>query len=306
MGDVNDKLIIGVSTKWLIEHNCLAPYDYYAPSVADLTGLHTKMGEYVTADIEKAMIKNTVFGDVIKYYKQLADGKKAVCYCSSVKHSLATAKAFCDAGISARHIDGATPKAQREQIIADFRNGKITILCNVDLISEGFDVPDCECTILLRPTHSLTLYIQQSMRCMRYKPNKRAVIIDHVGNYARHGMPDDDREWTLEKRKKLSVKKIEKEQEEKVRQCPECFFTFSAPPAGQKAMCPHCGYVFPTAERTVETDTTAKLIKVEGFKLDFSTPDDCHSYADLLAYAKSHGYKTGWAYFQARKRGMIA
>ena len=187
LGDVNDKLIIGVSTKWLIEHNCLAPYDYYAPSVADLTGLHTKMGEYVTADIEKAMIKNTVFGDVIKYYKQLADGKKAVCYCSSVKHSLATAKAFCDAGISASHIDGATPKAQREQIIADFRNGKITILCNVDLISEGFDVPDCECTILLRPTHSLTLYIQQSMRCMRYKPNKRAVIIDHVGNYARHG-----------------------------------------------------------------------------------------------------------------------
>lgn len=306
LGDVNDKLIIGVSTKWLIEHNYLAPYDYYAPSVADLTGLHTKMGEYVASEIEKAMTKNTVFGDVIKYYRQLADGKKAVCYCSTVKHSMATAQAFCEAGISARHIDGATPKAQREQIIADFRNGKITILCNVDLISEGFDVPDCECTILLRPTHSLTLYIQQSMRCMRYKPNKRAVIIDHVGNYARHGMPDDDREWTLEKRKKLSVKKIEKEQEEKVRQCPECFFTFSAPPAGQKAVCPHCGYVFPTAERTVETDTTAKLIKVEGFKLDFSTPDDCHSYADLLAYAKSHGYKTGWAYFQARKRGMIA
>lgn len=202
LGDVNDKLIIGVSTKWLIKHNCLAPYDYYAPSVADLTGLHTKMGEYVASEIEKAMTKNTVFGDVIKYYRQLADGKKAVCYCSTVKHSMATAQAFCEAGISARHIDGATPKAQREQIIADFRNGKITILCNVDLISEGFDVPDCECTILLRPTHSLTLYIQQSMRCMRYKPNKRAVIIDHVGNYARHGMPDDDREWTLEKRKK--------------------------------------------------------------------------------------------------------
>ena len=82
LGDVNDKLIIGVSTKWLIEHNCLAPYDYYAPSVADLTGLHTKMGEYVASEIEKAMTKNTVFGDVIKYYRQLADGKKAVCYCS--------------------------------------------------------------------------------------------------------------------------------------------------------------------------------------------------------------------------------
>lgn len=306
LGDVNDKLIVGVSTKWLIEHNCLAPYDYYAPSVADLTGLHTKMGEYVASEIEKAMTKNTVFGDVIKYYKQLADGKKAVCYCSTVKHSQATAHAFCEAGIPAKHIDGSTPKAQREQIINEFRSGKITILCNVDLISEGFDVPDCECTILLRPTHSLTLYIQQSMRCMRYRPNKRAVIIDHVGNYARHGMPDDDRVWSLEKREKKSVKKLEDEQATKVKQCPECFFTFSAPPPGQKAVCPRCGYEFPTAERKVDFDTSAELIKVEGFKLDFSSPSDCGSYNDLLVYAKTHGYKPGWAYYQARKRGLIA
>lgn len=77
LGDVNDKLIIGVSTKWLIEHHHLAPYDYYAPSVADLTGLHTKMGEYVAADIEKTMIKKAVFGDVISYYRRLAGGRQA-------------------------------------------------------------------------------------------------------------------------------------------------------------------------------------------------------------------------------------
>ena len=306
LGDVNDKLIIGVSTKWLIENNNLAPYDYYAPDIADLTGLHTKMGEYVTADIEKAMIKNTVFGDVIKYYTQLAYGKKAVCYCASVKHSIATAKAFCDAGINAVHIDGSTAKAERDRMISDFRKGNITILCNVDLISEGFDVPDCECTILLRPTHSLTLYIQQAMRSMRYKPNKRAIIIDHVGNYARHGMPDDDREWSLEKKKKQSRKKAEENQAERVKQCPECFYTFALPPAGEQVICPHCKYIFPINERKVETDETAKLIKVEGFKLDLRTPDDCHSYQDLLVYAKKHNYKPGWAYIQAKRRGMIA
>lgn len=305
LGDVNDKLIIGVSTKWLIENNNLAPYDYYAPDIADLTGLHTKMGEYVTADIEKAMIKKAVFGSAIKYYKQLAEGKKAVCYCSSVKHSQATAKAFSEAGIKAVHIDGSTPKNERDQIISDFRKGNITVLCNVDLISEGFDVPDCECTILLRPTHSLTLYIQQSMRCMRYKPNKRAIIIDHVGNYARHGMPDDDRVWTLKKREKRTQKKAEEEQKTKVKQCPECFFTF-APVQGQPAVCPHCNYLFPVNERVVETVEETKLIKVEGFKLDFTTPDDCHSYQDLIEYAKKHNYKTGWAYYQAKKRGMIA
>ena len=306
LGDVNDKLIIGVSTKWLIENHCLAPYDYYAPDIADLTGLHTKMGEYVTSDIEKAMIKKAVFGDVIRYYKQLADGKKAVCYCSSIKHSEKTAEAFCNVGISAKHIDGSTPKSERDKIISDFRNGSITILCNVDLISEGFDVPDCECAILLRPTHSLTLYIQQSMRCMRYKPNKRAVIIDHVGNYARHGMPDDDREWTLEKKKRNKIRQ-EKEQAAKVLQCPECFYTFSPDMLdGNRKICPHCGYMFPNKTRSIEIEEETKLIKVTGFKLDYSGPEQCQSYAELVEYANRHGYKRGWAYYQAKKRGLIA
>lgn len=306
LGDVNDKLIIGVSTKWLIENHCLAPYDYYAPDIADLTGLHTKMGEYVTSDIEKAMIKKAVFGDVIRYYKQLADGKKAVCYCSSIKHSEKTAEAFRQSGISAAHIDGSTPKLERDKIIADFRNGEITVLCNVDLISEGFDVPDCECAILLRPTHSLTLYIQQSMRCMRYKPGKRAVIIDHVGNYARHGMPDDDREWTLEKKKRNKIQQ-EKEQAAKVLQCPECFFAFSPTIfENGRRVCPHCGYMFPNKARTIEIEEETKLIKVVGFKLDYSGPEQCQSYAELVEYAKQHGYKRGWAYYQAKKRGLIA
>lgn len=304
LGDVNDKLIIGPSTKWLIDHNCLAPYDYYAPSVADLSGLHIKMGEFVTADVEKAMIKKAVFGDVIGYYRQLADGKKAVCYCSSVKHSLATAEEFREAGINAVHIDGTTPDAERNRIISDFRAGRITILCNVDLISEGFDVPDCECAILLRPTQSLTLYIQQSMRCMRYRPGKRAIILDHVGNYARFGMPDDDRLWSLEKRKR-NIKKEAAENAEKVKQCPECYYTFGAPPPGQPCICPHCGYVFPVKSREIETSESTELIHIEGFRLDFSSPDDCSSYSDLLAYAKKKGYQRGWAFYEARKRGFI-
>lgn len=305
LGDVNDKLIIGVSAKWLIENNCLAPYEYYAPDVADLTGLHTKMGEYVTADVEKAMIKKAVFGDVISYYKRLADGRKAICYCASIKHSKAMAETFSAAGIPAAHIDGETPPAERAQIVADFRSGKVTVLCNVDLISEGFDVPDCECAILLRPTQSLTLYIQQSMRCMRYRPGKRAVIIDHVGNYARFGMPDDDREWSLDKKQK---QKRDPGEDIKLRTCPECFLTFSpetAPKAEGRISCPHCGYVFPKQERQLEEVTETGLKKIEGFRLNFDTPENCHSYDELLAYAKRRGYKPGWAYFKAKERGYF-
>lgn len=302
LGDVNDKLIVGVSAKWLIENKCLAPYDYYAPNIADLTGLHTKMGEYVTAEIEKAMIKKAVFGDAITYYRQLASGKKAICYCASIKHSLAMAEAFCAAGITACHIDGETPPAERSRIISAFRNGEIAILCNVDLISEGFDVPDCECAILLRPTQSLTLYIQQSMRCMRYREGKRAVIIDHVGNYARFGMPDEDREWTLDKKDRSAKRE---KNEVSVKMCPECFRSFNPENFEDKRHCPFCGYEFPKAEREICLESAVQLKRIEGFRLHFDAPESCQSYEDLLDYAKRKGYKTGWAYYQAKRRGFI-
>lgn len=302
LGAVNDKLIIGVSAKWLISNHCLAPYDYYAPDIADLTGIHTRMGEYVTADIEKAMVKKAVFGSAIKYYKKLASGKKTICYCASVKHSLATAEAFNGAGISASHIDGETPPAERNRIIKAFRDGEITVLCNVDLISEGFDVPDCECAILLRPTQSLTLYIQQAMRCMRYREGKRAIIIDHVGNYARFGMPDDDREWTLESRKH---EHRSKGNEVIVKMCPECFRSYNPERFPDKQHCPFCGYEYPKKERKIEEEQSVTLEKIEGFRLDFTTPESCNSYAELRNYATRKGYKPGWAYYQARKRGFI-
>ena len=302
LGDVNDRLVVGVSAKWLIEHNFLAPYDYYAPAIADLSGLKVIRGEFETDGIEKILMKSAIYGDVIGHYRKLADGKKAICYCVSIAHSKAIAEAFRSAEISAVHIDGTTPKNERDSIISAFRDGEITVLCNVDLISEGFDVPDCECAILLRPTKSLTLYIQQSMRCMRYKDNKRAIIIDHVGNYARFGMPDADREWSLQGRPKSE--KNQAENGVKVLQCPECFYTFE-PPENDEKICPCCGYEFPKKSRNIEQKEETELKKITSFSLDLSTPDDCKNMRDLQAYAKKKGYKSGWIYYQARERGWL-
>ncbi len=305
LADVNDELIIGVSAKWLIENHCLSPYDYYAPSLVDLTGIKIRKGDYDVSSVENLMLRKAVFGDVIKYYRELAGGRQAICYCTSVRHSMETAMQFNLAGIEAAHIDGSTPKSGRERIIEDFRRGALDILCNVDLISEGFDVPDCGCSILLRPTQSLTLYIQQSMRCMRYREGKRAVIIDHVGNYARFGMPDADRSWSLEGRKK---QKHEASEPVNVRQCPECYAVFPVKDdEGSKIqICPECGYEFPKKERPEIENESAELRKIEGFVLDYKTPEECHSYGELLDYAQHHGYKKGWAYYQAKKRGLIA
>lgn len=305
LSDVNDELIVGVSAKWLIENHCLSTYDYYAPSLVDLTGIKIKKGDYDVSSVENLMLRKAVFGDVIKYYKELAGGRQAICYCTSVRHSVETAAQFNLAGIEAAHIDGSTPKSERERIIGDFRRGAIDILCNVDLISEGFDVPDCGCSILLRPTQSLTLYIQQSMRCMRYREGKRAVIIDHVGNYARFGMPDADRSWSLEGKKK---QKNQVSDPVNVRQCPECYAVFPLKDNdGNKIqICPECGYEFPKKERSEIEQEQAELKKIEGFILDFKTPEECHSYGELLEYARYHGYKDGWAYYQAKERGLIA
>ena len=292
LGDVNDKLVIGISAKELIKRKCLAPYDYYAPPVADLSGLRSRNGDYAAEDVEAALNKSCVYGDIIKYYRNLSDGMQAICYCATVNHSMITAQEFNDAGVPAAHIDGNTPKPDRRDIIQRFRNGNIKILCNVDLISEGFDVPDCTTSILLRPTKSLTLYIQQAMRCMRYKAGKRAVIIDHVGNVHRHGLPDAERTWTLD------PKPVSKKQNTvKVRQCTECFFTHEPAP-----VCPNCGYVYPKTQREVKEQHDAELRKVVG---DYKTPDQCRSIQELYAYAKIKGYKAGYAYVQAVLRGWL-
>lgn len=298
LGDVNDDLVQGVSAKWLIAHGYLAPYKYYAPSVADLTGVRIRRGDFDAKQAEGILIQRAIFGDVIGHYRRLAQGRKAICYCATLEHSRRMAQAFCEAGIPAEHLDGDTDKAERGRIVERFRAGDTMILCNVDLISEGFDVPDCSCAILLRPTHSLTLYIQQSMRCMRALPGKTAVIIDHVGNYARHGMPDDDRPWTLEGKRR---RRGQQKNAVFVRQCDQCYAV--VPSAA--TTCPECGHEFPRPERTLEEIKEAHLQEVKGFTLNLATPDDCRSYEELRAYGKSHGYKPGWSWIIAKQRGYI-
>lgn len=293
LGEVNDILISGLSVRELIARDCLSDFDYYAPPVADLSGLKTRAGEYSAEDIEKALNKPKIYGSVISYYRQLADGRQAICYCAGIESSKAAARMFELEGIPAAHIDGDTPKNKRAEIINKFRDGKLKILCNVDLISEGFDVPDCSAVILLRPTKSLTLYIQQSMRCMRYKPGKRAVIIDHVGNVHRFGLPDQEFEWSLEPRPER--KKEKSDEELKIRQCPQCFFTHAF--AG---ICPNCGYTYPPKERTVAEVKAARLEKIRETVKKYEKPSECTSFAELAAYGKLKGYKPGWAYYAAK------
>lgn len=298
LGEVNDKLIMGPTVAELIEWGNLSPFKYYAPEIVDTSKLKIRRGEYVAADVEELFKNKAIWGDVVKHYRKLSDGKQAICYCSSIKQSEIVAEEFNSAGITARHIDGETPKSEREKVIDQFRKGEVKILCNVDLISEGFDVPDCNTAILLRPTQSLSLYIQQSMRCMRFKEGKTAVIIDHVGNIGRFGTPDMERKWSLESKKGTS----QVVNENPVKQCPECFFTVPS----SVGICPECEFEF-RKEKEVE-QYESELVEVgsfQGFVTDYRKPEDCKNMGELYELAKHKGFKPGWAYHQGKRLGLV-
>lgn len=298
--DVNDILIEGVNAQWLMEHDYLSPYDYYAPNIR-LPKFHIRQGDFDLAEMNGYFRQHLpqIYGDVLAHYRRLADGKQAICYLSGVEVSRQTAALFTESGIPSAHIDGGTPKEERDRLIHAFRTGRIRILCNVDIISEGFDVPDCECVILLRPTKSLTLYIQQSMRCMRYRPGKRAVIIDHVNNIHTHGFPDAQRQWLLEGHPKTKGTGTAP-----VKCCGQCY---ACVPANTK-ICPHCGYTFEAASRAAKEDLSHKLVKVntaENRVRFYLTPNECQTVEELKIYAACHGYKPGWVWYQQKARGWF-
>lgn len=289
LGEIFQSLVLGPSAADLIAAGNLTPYDYYAPPTKfDPAAAHVRFGEYVKNDLLSQMDDADVIGDIVTNYKNLADGKRAICYCINRAHSEHVAASFRAAGISALHIDGETHKAVRARAIEDFRTGRLQILCNAELLGEGFDVPAMEAVILARPTASLTLYIQQSMRPLRPDPNnpeKRAVIIDHVGNVFRHGMPDEEREWSLETKKR-------KPRATAIKVCPACY---TAVPSTART-CP-CGHVFaaaPEERKITETDGTLKKIEALQRKERRQEVGRARSVSDLTAIALRRGYSLRW------------
>ena len=302
LGSIYEVLVEGVSTKWLIDHKRLAPYEYYAPTTVDTSGLRVSCGDYVVSDLERLMNERAIYGNVIDSYRKFAPGERTICYCVSVDHARKMARSFSEAEISAEYLHAGTPARRREEIMGDFRDGKITVLCNCTLLSEGISIDEISCVILLRPTESVALGIQQMMRSMRYLPGKVAKIIDCVGNYTRVGLPDDDREWSLSK--PVSKRKLCDENGNfYIRCCPECYMTFATAP-----VCPFCGAEYPlhpteiqvheaielariTAEEAARVEQAKKKARVEQGR--------AQSFEDLVKLGKSRGYKNP-AFWAAR------
>lgn len=300
--DIYSAMIQGPTVKWLIEHHKLAPFCYYSVPLFDQNKLKkSSTGDYTVASMTKAS-QPTLYGDIIKTWLDKAKGKRTIVYAHDTKHSQQIAQAFRDVGVKAQHCDSKTPSEQRKTIMNDFRTGKITVLCNYGLVDEGYDVKECECCVIARPTESLVFNIQSTMRCMRYLPSKVGIIIDHAGNYKRFGLPDADREWTLEDR----AKKKGGGGGQSTRTCDKCFAVI---PANCK-VCPFCGAGVEVEQIQIEIDKEAKLTDVTDFKfttnyLVTKKPAELNSMQELYAYAEAKGYKRGWAWYQAKTRGWV-
>lgn len=246
-GGFFDAMVMGPTVADLTARGYLSPAVVYAPKQRlDLSGVSTRMGDFVKNELAAALDKPTITGDAVSHYAKHAHQEPAIAFCASVAHAEHVAQAFTAAGYQAASIDGSMTSAQRASRINDLAAGALHILTSCDLISEGTDIPVVSAAILLRPTQSVSLALQQMGRVLRPFPGKqRAVILDHVGNVFRHGLPDDDRQWSLDAKQRKGKQK--QEAVLSIRQCERCFSVHRPAPA-----CPTCGYIYPVKSREVE------------------------------------------------------
>jgi superfamily II DNA or RNA helicase len=286
-------MVMGPTTAELIAEGSLSPYRLFAPARPDLSDVGTAAGDYQRGALAKAMDKPQIVGDAIAHYKRLCSGKRAVVFAAGVDNSRKIVAQFIDAGIPAEHVDGSMTSEARDQAVDRFRRGETLILSNDSLFGEGFDVPAIEAAILLRPTKSLSLYLQQVGRALRPAEGKsEAIILDHAGNSLTHGLPDDVRDWSLDDREK---RKRAAPSEVPVRQCTECFFVYRPAPA-----CPQCGHEVPVQAREIEQveGTLAEVTRIDP-RAKFREQGKANSLDALVELGRQRGYKN--PHFWAQK-----
>ena len=286
--DVFDDLIRGPEVADLIEGGHLAPPVYFAPPiVADLSHIGTRGGDFAQEELAEEMDKPMITGDAVEHYSRICRGAPAVAFCCSVKHAQHVAEQFNAAGYRAATIDGTMDREARREVVRALGDGRLHVLTSCEIINEGFDLPLVTAAILLRPTKSLGLHLQQIGRVLRPAPGKtKAIILDHVGNLSRHGFAEDVRDWTLEGRKKKK-RKASDEEEIQQRQCGECYCCH--PPA---PVCPECGFEYPKKEREIE-QAEGELVQIDPKEIARQKRQEqgsAQTYEELVALGRSRGY----------------
>lgn len=254
LGDIFEEIFVAASIKELIGLNFLVPCDVVAPP--------------------KKTRSNCA--EVIASYAKHGGNRPAVIFAAGVQDARDLAAEFAAAGISAACVDGETDDDLRDQTIARFATGDLQILTNVYCLVEGWDAPRAEVMILARGCGHVGTYLQMIGRILRPAPGKdRALLIDLRGAVHTHGMPEDDRVFSLEG-------KAISEGDAPVRTCPECEHVCAL----ACRVCPSCDYEFPAPDYG---DESAELVKITKAEVERGY------FVSALDEANRRGYKPGYA-----------
>lgn len=320
LGKYFDVMVNGPTIPWLIEKGYLSDFEYYGPDVPDFSHVERKGDDFSPDQVDKIMAGRAIVGSIVSTWQRRASGLLTIGFAPNVKTSQIYVDAFRAAGIRAAHLDGTTEKGERRDVAMAFARREIDVLWNVGLFGEGFDLSalakmdvSIEALIKANPTHSLGIDKQQNGRALRRK-NRKAVILDHAGNWTRLGFPDDIIEWTLDKkpqRKGAGGTSVA------ITRCFECYALFR----GGRASCPECGNTRETKERKmhymegelkeIERQEAAKRRAEEKAAAEVEKArrrrqeGAARSYADFKAIAEERGYEPGWAFHKAKNRGYV-
>lgn len=304
LNDIFQYMVLGPTIRELTEQGYLKPAVVYAPPGINIEGVPTRYGDYVTKKLEVATNKPTITGCAIEHWQKYAPGLPTLVSCVSVQHAKDVSDQFVASGIPSTFVHGNMEDRERKRILyEDLPSGRIKAVMFCDLISEGVDVPVVACVSMLRKSMSLGLVLQIIGRSLRpCEGYDEAIILDHVGNVAIHGMPDEDREWTLEGIPKRPKGKATP-RSEAIRTCPTCYNVHEWAGA-----CPKCGHEYALGREIEQVDGELQRIDTAAIAARkrelLPLVHVASSLSELSELEAALDYKPGWAVHQARGKGL--
>lgn len=258
-------LTYNISISTLQEQGFLVPYRALQAHAPDLSGVKRTAGEYSLSDLGNKMSDALHVGSAVKAVREYAsDRRHIVVFAVTIEHARALRDAFKAAGYSAACVHSKQPQQKRLAILDDFDHGRLQVVCNVGVLTEGWDCTSVDCMVMCRPTLSPALYVQMVGRGLRLHEGKEnCLLLDLSGNWVQHGDPNDPLvEWGNGKNGKRKARA--EAGEPQGMECPKCHHLTEA----SRITCPWCGYELKIVKNERVEMTEAVAPPKKGFWLN--------------------------------------